>query len=410
MTSKVVLMLGFVIIASGCVSININHELHKDGSSDLAFEVESESQIVKNSMKETLNKRLATDNAVLDEEDNSFTYRFSDVYVGIRDDEKVGERLFGESIDAPNVSYNKQGGIINTEFTIWVNNSGLDLNNSETSLGSDSQQSSSALGSNSYSSLGDSISDSISLNYNVDPFGKVVSTNGQELSDGSIRFDLTKDKDYYVKFKSLSADLFLTGLTSSKPKTPEWEKSEWSECSLDGKKNREVNLENEADNYVFKPKEQKECEYKTDKTAEEMTLDSIEGFEVSSERSTSFGYRKVFEKNDTSVWHTVIKPEKSTDQYIDDEISDLESQGYSTAIEYISEADKTEAVSKTLSEETETTEFGYEETVERKEKVVFISKHDVVHRFDIEGKSNYLGIQGVENFEEIAQKSLEITE
>jgi hypothetical protein len=406
---KIFAILSLAVIASGCVSLNINHEIHKDGSSDIGINVESDSQMARNILKERFESSLAVENAVLEEADNSFTYQFENVYPQTQEERfsEAVETSSDQETDNSGFEYNRESGIVYTHFTLRMNSTGVDTSTSNYS--------------SQYGQLSDSLSSSMELNYNVDPFGEIVDTNGQRLSDGRVRFDLTEDKNYYVEFKALSADLFLTNLGSSKPQQPEWDISEWSECRKNGTQTRTVELENDADNYMFTPPTQRECEYQTQQSVEEMTLETtasseynlIEGSSISG-KNIQEGYQRTFEKDGSTLKHEVIKPEISTEDYIDQQVEELESQDYETTYDYISGSDTTEAYSKTIGTETVIQGSGsytYEQEVDTIRKIVLASKYDVVHRFTLEGTSQYgLSISGINNFDSIAATALNNTE
>jgi hypothetical protein len=406
---KTVAVLCLAVISSGCVSLNVNHEIHKDGSSDIGINVQSDSQIVRNALKERFKSSLAVENAILEEGDNSFNYRFENVYP------QKQEQRFSEVVrpsseqnsSSSGFDYEKDSGLLYTHFTLRMKSTGIDT--SDTNYPSQ------------YSQLGQSLTSSMELNYNVDPFGTIVDTNGQKLSDGRVRFDLTEDKDYYVEFKALSADLFLTKLGSSQSEQPEWDISAWSECRKNGTHTRTVELENDAENYMFKPPTQGQCEYQTQQSAEELTLDTstLTDYRVRDEEdvtgeSVEEAYQRTFEKDGSTLKHTVVKPGTSTQEYIDSQVQELESENYESAIEYISESDTTEAYSKTIGTETViqgSGSFTYEQQVDTVRKVVLASKHDVVHKFTLEGtKPIGLTISGIDDFDSIASTAVSNTE
>lgn len=406
---RTAVIMAAIVVSSGCVSLNVNHEIHKDGSSDIGIEVQSDSQIVRSSLKEQFESSFAVENAVLDEGDSSFSYKFENVYPQ-QQEERFSESLRsnqeGESENS-GFSYEKDSGLIYTHFTLRMNSTGFDSSDSNFS--------------SEYSQFGESLSSGLEMNYNVEPFGEVVGTNGQEMEDGRVRFDLTEDKEYYVEFKALSADVWLSNLGSSQPERPDWGTSEWSECTKNGTQSRTVELENDAENYMFKPPTQRSCEYQTQLSAEELTLTStdLNGYSVGDEGEVTAGnmeeaYERTFSKSNATLQHTVVKPAASTDSYINSQISDLEAQDYETATEFITEAETTEAYSKTVDTETViegSRYYTYEQEIETVRKVVLASKYDVVHKFVLEGQSQYgFGIDGIDNFNSIASEAVTATE
>lgn len=414
---KLTAVLALIVVSSGCVSLNINHEIHKDGSSDIGIQVDSDSELLRNSLKEQFETSFATENAVLDEGDDSFTYRFENVYPQ-KQEQRFSDAFSSNELNssATGFSYEKDSGLLYTHFTLRMNSSGVET--SETDIGG---QQDLGAGEGGLGGIGESLSSGVELNYNVDPFGEVVDTNGQELEDGTIRFDLTEEEDYYVEFKALSLDLFVSNIGSSDTVQPDWSTSDWSECSKNGTQTREVTLQNDAENYMFKPPTERECEYQTQNSVEEMTLEAseLDDYSVSDEgriedSEYEEAFERTFEMNSSTLTHTVIKPSASADEFISSQVEMLESDDYESDIEFISEADTTEAYSKVVNTETVTQgsgSFTYEEEIDTVKKIVLASRYDVVHRFTLEGESSLgIGIDGIENFDSIASQAMSKTE
>lgn len=394
---KAASILAVVVVASGCVSINVNQEIHKDGSSDIGIEVESDSQVARTTVKETIESSMMVENAVLEEGDNSFTYRFENVYPQTQEDrfsETVGSTSSGSGSSSSIFDYEKDSGLVYTHFTLRLNSTGFDDSNSGSSESEFGSQ------------LGESLGSSMEFNYDIDIFGTLVDTNGQKMSDGSIRFDLTEDKNYYVEFKALSIDLLFSNLGSSQPESPDWNVSEWSQCSKNGTQKRTVELENNADNFMFKPPTQRNCEYTVQKSLDEMLLDEdeVEGFSKTSEQEINYGdvdrgYRAIFESGNTNVTHIVVKPE-SASGFLDSQSRNYEEDNYETAISYVNGADNSSAYRTVLDTKTTIEGSGYytyeSETIILQE-VLFASKYDVVHIFQVQGESGYgTSVNGVE--------------
>jgi len=398
-----------VVAVSGCVSINVNQEIHKDGSSDVGIEVESDTQLVRTSIKDTMESSMAVENAVLNEGDNSFTYRFENVYPQTQEDrfsETISSTGSGTQSSNSMFNYEKESGIVYTYFTLRMNSTGFDASGSDSAESGEGGQ------------FGDSLGSSMEFNYDVDTFGTVVDTNGQEMSDGSIRFDLTEDKDYYIQFKALSVDLLISNLGSSKPESPEWETSEWSECSKNGTQKRTVELKNEADNFMFKPPIQKECEYTVQNSLDDMLLNEneVEEFSKVSEEKITYkeenAYRAVFNNGETNLTHTVVKPGNPS-EFFAVQSQSYKENGYESSFSILTEADNTTAYTKVL--DTVTTEEGsgiysYESETTILRKVLIASKYDVVHVFQANGESSYgSSVDGVE-IDSLAEKAIQKTE
>ena len=420
---KMVSVVLLAVVASGCVSINVNHEIHKDGSSDVGIDVESDSQVARTTIKELLESSMAVENAVLDEGDNSFSYRFENVYPQMqknRFSDTLSSDPSGET-ESPKTDsafdYEKDSGLLYTHFTIRINSTGTDSDTQETeeSLGGTGSGTGSGLG----SQFGDSLDSTMEFNYNIDTFGTLVDTNGQEMSDGSVRFDLMEDKNYYVEFKALSVDLFLNNIGSSKPSSPEWDKSEWSTCSKNGTQTRTVELQNDAENFMFKPTTQRECEYTVQKDLDQMLLDGedVGEFEKVSEeevdyRNTDEAYKAVFGNEDTNVTHYVLDPSSSTSQFLSTESDRLEEEDYESDISFIQEADNSTAYSKVL--KTETTEEGsgyytYESETTILRQKLMASRFNIVHLLQADGEGSFGDVNGV-NPNSLAEKAIQKTE
>jgi|GEM_PF-1865710 len=420
---KIVSVVLLAVLASGCVSINVNHEIHKDSSSDVGIEVESDSQVARTTIKEVLESSMAVENAVLDEGDGSFSYRFENVYPQLQENrfsdtlssDSSGETESSETDSA--FDYEKDPGLLYTHFTIRINSTGTDSSTEETDtgLGGTGSGEESELG----GQFGDSLDSTMEFNYNIDTFGTVVDTNGQEMSDGSVRFDLTEDKDYYVEFKALSADLFLSNLGSSTPSSPEWDTSEWGACSKNGTQTRTVELQNDAENFMFKPQTQRECEYTVQKDLDQMLLDGedVEGLEKFSEeevnyRDTDQAFKAVFGNEDTNVTHYVLDPSYSTSQFLSSESKKLEENDYESDISFIEDADNSTAYSKVLRTETTQEGSGYysfeTDTTILRQKLM-ASRFNVVHILQASGEGSFGDVNGVD-VDSLAEKAIQKTE
>lgn len=232
-------LLMVLIFVSGCVSITVQQELYKDGTSDVDISVNSDSSFLTKALQKEMEKTLAVDNAVLKEESNGFTYEFERVVPNkeVLPEQEEDDRLLNDS------NLEREGGLFYTTFRLELSG-GL----SDYEAGNASQTEG--------PSLGDGFQPS--FNYEVKPFGTITDTNGQKMEDGYIRFDLTENKDHYVEFQTVSATLLWNDFMSEDPCVPEWECDQWSNCS-GGERNRSCTDINNCDNYMYSPQETKSC-------------------------------------------------------------------------------------------------------------------------------------------------------
>jgi hypothetical protein len=410
------IFVALAVVVSGCVSIDVNQEINKDGSSDIGIEVESDSQVARTTVKEAIESSMMVENAVLEEGDNSFAYKFEDVYPQLQEgrfSETVGSRASAAESSNSMFDYEKDSGLVYTRFTLRMNSTGF--GNSNSMDGSSSGSEYAELG----RQFGESLSSGMEFNYDINTFGTVVDTNGQKMSDGSIRFDLTQDKNYYVEWKALSADLFLSNLGSSRPESPNWDISEWGECSKNETHTRTVELENNADNFMFKPETEKSCEYTVQRNLDEMLLDEneVEGFSKTFETEINISdaeqaYSATFESGTTNITHIVVKPE-SPSEFLASESRPYEGN-YTSSPSYVSGADNSSSTYSLVLDTRTSTEgsgyYTYESETTILQQVLFASKYDVVHGIQVEGESNYgSSVDGVD-ISSLAETAIQKTE
>ncbi|MFW5983325.1 MAG: hypothetical protein ACOCQ4_02400 [bacterium] len=154
-----------VLLLSACGTVDVEQKLYKDGTFDLSIEVTSENEMFIDLFEGQLND---LEGAELTELDNGVRYSYEGVSFSN-----------GEF----NNSFSKMWGI-SKEYHFPYNHIILNFNNTvaseeEDSFGMDPE-----------------------FYYTIEPFGKIVDTNGIYLEDKSkVRFDLMKEKDYFIEFK-----------------------------------------------------------------------------------------------------------------------------------------------------------------------------------------------------------------
>lgn len=425
--SQVLVLLILSVLASGCVSINVNQEIHRDSSSDISMSIDSQSPLVLNITEAIFKQNLAVENAEVSKNNTSISYSFEDVYPQEQEEKYVAflatsNNGSGEEATDFDYDYEKDSGLMYTNFRIEVDSVGNLTNLSGGEGNDDTQDSVETIDLQTYlkGPVGRALNSSFEFDYDIETFGTVVDTNGEKLEDGSVRFDLTKNKDYYVEFKAPTLELLLDNFGDKGPRKPEWNISQWNECTAEGNQNRSVDVVNDV-NYMFKPFHLRECEYVTKNHPREMVLNEseAEGYEAALEKELegvliAEGYRREFKKNNGVIFkHSAIKPSVSIGKFLKAEKDNLRLRDYEETPEIIVEGDNTTAYSKTVGTKTvsqSSNGFEFEDEVEVLRKVVYVQKHDILHKFVLKGESDFgLRINGVENFDSIAEKAMSKT-
>ena len=168
------LIFGNLLLLAGCGVVNIQQKLYRDGTFDISIEVNSQNEMFLNGMKNILEENPVFEKAVVTETDEGYRYTLNKVtmesfYTG------KGDSIF-ESI-----GIKKEFKFPYYYYTITLPNKGLE----------DSEYGAMAM----------------SASYIIEPFGKIVDTNGVYTSDkkNQVKFNLLKEKNYYVTFR----DFFL---------------------------------------------------------------------------------------------------------------------------------------------------------------------------------------------------------
>lgn len=415
------------VLVSGCVSITVDQEIHRDSSSDISMGIDSHSPIVLNFTEAIVKQNLAVENAEVTKNNSSISYSFENVYpqeqeekyVSFLDTSNTGS---GEGTTDFDYDYQKDSGVMYTNFRIEVDSVGNLTNLSGREENDDTQGSAETIELQSLieGPMAQALNSSFEFDYDIETFGTVVDTNGEKLEDGSVRFDLTKDKEYYVEFKAPTLELFLDNFGDKSPRKPEWNISQWEECTPEEVQNRSVEVVNGV-NYMFKPSSFRECEYVTKNHPKEMVLNEseAEGYETTFEKDLEGilmeeGYRREFKKqNDVTFKHSAIKPSVSIEKFMKAEKDDLNFRGYEETPEIIFVGENSTVYSKTVDTKTITRSsngFEFEEEVEIIRKVIYVQKHDILHKFVLKGEDDLgPGIVGVQNFDTMAEKAMSKT-
>ncbi len=224
------------VLVSGCINANVTNKLNRDGSSDINISIKSDYNYILSAVQSSLeNSELAIEKAVLTEEGNEITYSWKNVFLGM-------QGVTNQSnVDIPINKWNFESKL---KFPYYVTT--LTFNNIKTNYSKLQQN-----------ELTQSISTSYKINYDLEIYGDVKDTNGVKLSNNKVRFDLTKNKSYYVTFNDFFLSTWIDSMFS-KLCVPEWECSEWSTCH-NNIKTRKCVQKNKC-NYLTNPLEEESCE------------------------------------------------------------------------------------------------------------------------------------------------------
>lgn len=243
---KALTAIAIVILTSGCVSVTVEQEFHPDGTSDIAFDVTSDSEFALDLVEPELEDAFATENAVLDDRDNGFTYTFENVAPHEEELPDFDVQEIDEEADDDLMDLQRDDGILYTTFRIEMD--APELEDEDEDIEEESI-------------WGEEVEEMFEpdINYDIKHFGELVKTNGQELEDGGVRFDLTRDKDYYLEFEAFRPSMLVYNLLSEGACTPEWDCGEWSSCE-GFEQERSCEVVNDCTNYMFEPQEVRSCQ------------------------------------------------------------------------------------------------------------------------------------------------------
>lgn len=313
MGGRKTVLLGCVLVSvllAGCASMTIEQEIHPDGTQDVAIEASADSELVLNMLEEEIEQGLATENAVMEEGTNSFTYRFEGVvpheeelpedgFEDIGDD--VGDDLGEDVAEDGLVSFEREPGLFYTTFRLEMESEGFadteDVNGETDEFGWEEDI--------------EEMMSSMSVNHDIKHFGTLVDTNGQQMADGAVRFDLTEEEDYYLEFRAFRPSLFIENLRSDGGCAPDWECSDWGACE-GFEEERTCTVQNDCGNYMFEPQEARACQDPSigDVAASETELGS-QVVSVEFDRP-GFGDLLLIDEDDEMVGSTYVSKDEDT--------------------------------------------------------------------------------------------------
>lgn len=169
-----------MLLLTGCGTINIHQKLYRDGTFDLSIESKSDNAMFLNLVKEGFEESPITEKAILIEDEEGFKYLLEKTSL---------EDISTESKDSmfESIGIKKEFKFPYYYYTITLKNEGSE----------DPE----------YGSMG------MSVNYILEPFGKITDTNGVLLGEDkkTVKFNLMKTKDYYVTFKDFFIPAWIGG-------------------------------------------------------------------------------------------------------------------------------------------------------------------------------------------------------
>lgn len=176
-----------MLLLCGCVTINLNHTLYRDGSFDLSIEVKSDNEMFLNVGKEKL-------------EQFSDSSDFWGINKGTLIENEEGIKYIFERMTFDNFSTEYGNSLIESlgikkEFKFPYYYYTITLKNEDDE---DLEY---------YSEYG------VSLNYVLEPFGKIIDTNGIYVGEDkkAVKFNLLRSKEYYVTFRDFFIFSWLGG-------------------------------------------------------------------------------------------------------------------------------------------------------------------------------------------------------
>lgn len=236
--ADLILLLILCIVSSGCASLTVTQDLEKDGTSDFRIEAEGNEVAVSSIEKRLNSSRIALENAEDKQRaEGYFSYNFSDVPA---DSVKSGT---GSEFNIKS-DYRRDKGIIYDKFVLNISSPGRTNFGEKESFG-----------------LRELISDSSSVSYKFNYFGTLLDTNGEVKTKNGEKYvlmDLTKEEDYFVKFKAFKPSLVYANLFSDGGCSSDFSCKGWSRCE-GGKSERECSVASGCKKYMFEPVKTKNC-------------------------------------------------------------------------------------------------------------------------------------------------------
>lgn len=192
-TLTITIMLIMGVFLSGCVSIDMNQKIYRDGSIDFSITFSSEVPYVLNMMKDEIANTDDLDSEwIYTEDTNSFTLSAEHMYTKDIDRDSDNAKA-GAFISQPEITKEFKFPYYYYTYS-FVEKAILPEDEMSTSEFEDPSE------------FGN-INELISISYNVETFGEVVDTSGLKTSENSARFRLSpepeQEKRHYITFKDL---------------------------------------------------------------------------------------------------------------------------------------------------------------------------------------------------------------
>ncbi len=210
MNKKIIftLLMLSVVLVSGCVQLDVEQKIKRNGNVDLSLIVKSESPTILNALKQNLEVAPSVQNKyTYEESDNSVTYKFTDI-------DPTKDVLFKESEDSDmntSMLFNKDNYNFKKEFRFPYYYYTYKIVTEEKSENTNSDIEENNLLKE--SEIDTMFGDMFKIGYTLEVFGKIVETNGNRMDDNKVKFNigLEDNKVYYVEFK----DFFISNWLGS---------------------------------------------------------------------------------------------------------------------------------------------------------------------------------------------------
>ncbi|MFH1400617.1 MAG: hypothetical protein ABIH41_03795 [Nanoarchaeota archaeon] len=184
---RLIYLLPLLLLAS-CVSISVDHSLHRDGSSDIAYLFACDSQMICGAIDDAIAVNPALDGrAQKVRTDEGIEYRFTDVVLG-RDALFQGEG--DPTLIFSGVSFRQESNFPFTTHTLT-----LDIKGKPAGNASDAEPSVAA-----------ALDNLSTITYTLHTWAPIHDANGEKLDSRTVRFiiDIREDGTYFVVFRELS--------------------------------------------------------------------------------------------------------------------------------------------------------------------------------------------------------------
>jgi hypothetical protein len=179
-------LLAVSLLLSGCVTIGVNQQLYRDGTVDMSVSFSGEEKVLAGFQNITVNPSLS-DKFTFTQEPGKLTYSFQGI--------PSGAKLFQMEPNKETSFFGIEEYTLTKEFSFPSYRYTYTLTPSN-ALPIDSNPQTKA------------IMSAIKVDYTVNTFGKIVSTNGAKIDDDTVQFtvDATSTTPYTIEFK----DFFLS--------------------------------------------------------------------------------------------------------------------------------------------------------------------------------------------------------